>query len=64
MPAKKTKKKESDEKTLRDVEREMAKPRIPESVRKAAVKADTDESSNGEKRSYEVGGSRTISKQR
>jgi len=38
MPQKKTKKKESDEGTFRDVEREMAKPRITESVRKAAVK--------------------------
>ena len=35
MPHKKNKKKESDEETLRNVEREMAKPRIAESARRA-----------------------------
>jgi len=45
IPQRNNNKKESDEEALRAVEREMAKPRIAESVRKAAVKADTDESS-------------------
>jgi hypothetical protein len=37
MPPKKTKKEKSDEQTLRDVVREMAKPRLAESVRAAAL---------------------------
>ena len=41
----------SGEVTFRDVEREMAKPRVSESVRKAAASGDTDESSNGEEKS-------------
>jgi hypothetical protein len=50
MPQKKNKKAESGDVILRDVEREMAKPRLAESVRKAAVNGDTDESSNGEEK--------------
>jgi len=37
MLQKKNKKKESDEETLRNVEREMAKPRIAKSARRAAT---------------------------
>jgi hypothetical protein len=37
MPQKKNKKKESDALILRDVEREMAKPRLAESARRAAL---------------------------
>ena len=51
MSQKNNKEKGSDEVTLRDVETEMAKPRVAASVRKAAVKADTDKSSNGEEKS-------------
>jgi hypothetical protein len=50
MPQRKNKKTESGDVILRDVEREMAKPRLAESVRKAAVNGDTDESSNGEEK--------------
>jgi hypothetical protein len=37
MPLKKDEKKESDEEILRDVEREMAKPRVAKSARRVAV---------------------------
>jgi hypothetical protein len=37
MPLKEDEKKESDEEILRDVEREMAKPRIAKSARRAAT---------------------------
>jgi hypothetical protein len=37
MPLKEDEKKESDEEILRDVEREMAKPRIAKSARRAAA---------------------------
>jgi hypothetical protein len=37
MSQEKNKKKESDEVTLRDVEREMAKPRIAKSARRATA---------------------------
>jgi hypothetical protein len=47
MPQKKNKKTESGDLILRDVEREMAKPRLAESVRKAAVNGGTDKSSTG-----------------
>jgi hypothetical protein len=50
MPQKRNKKTESGDVILRDVEREMAKPRLAESVRKAAVNRDTDESSNSEEK--------------
>ena len=50
MPQKRNKNKQSGEVILRDVEREMAKPRLAQSVRKAAVNRDTDESSNGEEK--------------
>jgi len=37
MPLKENQKKESDEEILRDVEREMAKPRVAKSARRAAA---------------------------
>jgi len=37
MPLKEDEKKESDEEILRDVEREMAKPRVAKSARRAAA---------------------------
>jgi hypothetical protein len=37
MPLKEDEKKKSDEEILRDVEREMAKPRIAKSARRAAA---------------------------
>jgi hypothetical protein len=47
MPQKENREKESAEVTLRDVEREMAKPRMAESVRQVAVNSDMDKSSDG-----------------
>jgi hypothetical protein len=48
MPQKNNRKKGSGEVTRREVEKEMAKPRVVASVREAVGKADTDESSNPE----------------
>jgi hypothetical protein len=51
MPKKTSKKREPDEVTLRDVEREMAKPRIAKSARRAAT-ADPSRLTPGNRAEY------------